>query len=449
MKTLFVNLAGARSLGTQSVPDNIASFARAGVFILLWSARLLRVTGFPLSVLLWMSVAEAQTYTTLHSFAAGFGAGSSGSEPSTGLALVGSTLYGTTSEGGANNGGTIFSLGTNGSNFTVLHNFNSGSSDGVWGSSTLTVVNSTLFGTTFYGGGSDGGTIFSINANGTGYTIMHSFGAGSDGWDSSSDLTLIGSALYGTCQRGGSNASGTVFKINTDGSGYSTVFSFPSAPGPDPGPSGGLTVVGSTLYGTTFHGGEYSDGSIFSIDSNGSGYKDLYDFTGGTDGQQPFGSLVTDGSFLYGVDDFGGAHSAGVLYRIALNGAGFTVLHDTYGGSFFGQPPTLNGSTLYCPGGGIANDGEDIFEMKTNGTDYTELYTSGGAEGDLLLTGSTIYGCGGTGEANDMGSVFALNLNPAPEPSTLALLAAGAMGLIGCGWRRKVLARSGMPTAFD
>jgi uncharacterized repeat protein (TIGR03803 family) len=401
-------------------------------------ARLFRALALPLSVASLISAAQAQTYTNLFSFAPGFGAGSTGTSPPAGLAHIGQTLYGTTTYGGQYNGGTIFSLGTNGGNFSVLHNFNSGSGDGAWGSDILTVVNSTLYGTCFYGG-SGNGTLFSINANGTQYSIMHSFSGSGDGSGPAGDLTVVGSTLYGTCQEGGSNAAGTIFEINTNGSGYSTIFTFPASqrtkPDPDPGPSGGLALLGSTLYGTTFHGGSYGDGNIFSINTNGSGYKDLYNFTGGTDGEQPFGALATDGSYLYGVDDYGGTHYAGVLFRVGLNGSGFTVLHDTYGGSFYGQPPTLIGSTLYCPGGGSANGGEDIYQMNTDGTGYKELYASGGANGDLLLMGSTFYGCGaGTDNA---GGVFALTVNSIPEPSTIALLAAGAIGLVGCGLRRR------------
>ncbi len=208
-----------------------------------------------------------------------------------------------------------------GGNYTVLHNFDLLTGDGAVGESTLTAVNSTLYGTTLFGGayGTElNGIIFKINADGSGYTIMHSFGGAGDGSISSGDLVDSGSILYGACQAGGTGA-GTIFKINTDGSGYATLYSF-SGGTKSTGPAGGLTLVGSTLYGTTFHGGSHGDGNIFSIDTNGSGYKDLYDFTGGTDGEQPFGTMATDGSFLYGVDDYGGTDYSGVLFRVGLNG---------------------------------------------------------------------------------------------------------------------------------
>ena len=332
-----------------------------------------------------------------------------------------------------------------GGNYTVLHNFDLLTGDGAVGESTLTAVNSTLYGTTLFGGayGTElNGIIFKINADGSGYTIMHSFGGAGDGSISSGDLVDSGSILYGACQAGGTGA-GTIFKINTDGSGYATLYSF-SGGTKSTGPAGGLTLVGSTLYGTTFHGGSHGDGNIFSIDTNGSGYKDLYDFTGGTDGEQPFGTMATDGSFLYGVDDYGGTDYSGVLFRVGLNGSGFTVLHDTYGGSFTGQAPTLVGSTLYCPGGGIAVDGgQDIFQINTNGTGYKELYDFNSdtisSNDDLLVSGSTLYDMTQYGGANECGSVFGLTLpaNTTPEPGTFPLLATCAIAFVGYRWGQR------------
>src|SRR5438477_12535127 len=53
-------------------------------------------------------------------------------------------------------------------------------------------------------------------------TIRHT---NSDGSHSHADLILSGT-LYGTAQDGGSSGSGTVFAVNTDGTGFTDLHSF-------------------------------------------------------------------------------------------------------------------------------------------------------------------------------------------------------------------------------
>jgi len=99
---------------------------------------------------------------------------------------------------------------------------------------------------------------------------------------------------------------------------------------------------------------------------------------------------------------------------------------------------TLNGGPSY--NGSPFGDGT-IFSIQTDGSDYKDLYNFSGPdgelpEGSLILSGSTLYGTTSGGGAYGDGTVFALNLNPTPEPSTFALLGAGVMGLLARVWRR-------------
>ena len=100
----------------------------------------------------------------------------------------------------------------------------------------------TLYGTTEAGGTNGVGTIFSINANGTGYTVLYSFAGGSSGGaEPTGDLTLVGSTLYGTTQAGGAYGDGTIFSINTDGTGYQLLYSLPGGAGGND-PAAGLAL---------------------------------------------------------------------------------------------------------------------------------------------------------------------------------------------------------------
>src|SRR5687768_8663621 len=88
-------------------------------------------------------------------------------------------LYGTTSAGGAVNGGTVFKLSTDGATWTrtVIHSFGSGF-DGAFPSSGVIVgADGNLYGTTTAGGAAGRGTVFRLSNDGSGWTyaLLHEF----------------------------------------------------------------------------------------------------------------------------------------------------------------------------------------------------------------------------------------------------------------------------------
>src|SRR5206468_2874221 len=132
----------------------------------------------------------------------------------------------------------------------------------------LVLSGSTLYGTTSGGGGSGYGTVFKINTNGTGFTNVHNF-IYSDGAYPLAGLILSGNILYGTAYGGGNSGNGVVFKVSTDGTGFTNLYSFtgPSPPNNDGGanPAAGLNLSGNTLYGTTVGGGSAGNGTVFNV----------------------------------------------------------------------------------------------------------------------------------------------------------------------------------------
>ena len=91
---------------------------------------------------------------------------------------------------------------------SILHSF-AGGSDGVDPDAGLTNVRGTLYGTTYDGGASSNGTVFTITTSGA-ESVIHSFAGGSDGSGPAADLINVGGALDGTTSGGGASASGTV-----------------------------------------------------------------------------------------------------------------------------------------------------------------------------------------------------------------------------------------------
>ena len=289
----------------------------------------------------------------------------------------------------------------------------------------LTLIGSTLYGTT-EGFGTDG-DVFEIGTEGTGYSVLYAFtgGAGTgDGRFPYSDLTLSGTNLYGTTSGGGSQGDGTVFQIGTNGSGYSILHSFSgSADGSLP-MFGSLALGGSTLYGMDYGGGSLGDGSVFKVNTNGSGFTVLHFFTGGStgviDGKWPWGSVTLSGSTLYGMTAQGGVNKQGTIFKISIDGSGYDILHNFTGSD--GKSPfgdlILSGSTIY--GEAAYGDGAgSIFQLNTDGSGFRLLHSFTGSNdggwpyGSLLLSGSMLYGTTNAFGSNNDGTIFSLNIAPA------------------------------------
>src|SRR5439155_649503 len=200
------------------------------------------------------------------------------------LVLSGGTLYGTASHGGISMHGTVFRVNTDGTGFTTLHSFNY-DSDGASPQAGLIVANSTLYGTAAYGGSGPGnGTVFAVNTDGTGFTNLYSFTAlvydpnagrtNSDGAYPHAGLVLSGNTLYGAAYSGGSAGQGTVFALSTNGTGFTNLHSFNYVYGDGSNPRASLILSGNTLYGTAY------DGGSFAVDTDGTGCRKVLCFAG-------------------------------------------------------------------------------------------------------------------------------------------------------------------------
>lgn len=258
-----------------------------------------------------------------------------GAQPYGGVILSANTLYGTTRLGGTAGNGSVFAVNTDGSDFTNMHNFSALSApyysggtnlDGANPYDTLVVWSNELFGTTRYGGRAGNGVIFRINLDGSSFTNLHDFTAlvditNSDGVNPEAGLIVSGNTLYGTAAGGGTNGSGTVFKLNTDGSGFVTLHDFAYNEGTTPYSS--LILAGSILYGTTYVGGTGGVGAVYQVNTDGSGFATLHSFeqANGTmngDGAYPSGNLAILGNTLYGTTQSGGSNGFGTVFSLPL-----------------------------------------------------------------------------------------------------------------------------------
>jgi uncharacterized repeat protein (TIGR03803 family) len=239
------------------------------------------------------------------------------------IASVG-TLYGMTEMGGANNDGTIFSVGTNGTIYQNLVSFTGtgGTANGWYPAGRLLAAGGTFYGMTASGGSNSHGNVFSVGVAGTNFHNLVSFtgsGGAAAGAVPYGSLIASGSTLYGMTSGNFGNGYGNIFSVGVNGTNYQNLVSFTGTGGTASGraPQGSLILSGTTLYGMTEEGGVHGDGNIFSVGIDGSSYDDLYDFTGGTDGAYPIGDLLALGGTLFGMTNEGGANGDGTVFALA------------------------------------------------------------------------------------------------------------------------------------
>jgi uncharacterized repeat protein (TIGR03803 family) len=353
-------------------------------------------------------VAGIWSEKVIHTFA---GRGAGGAHPNSALVLDSQgNLYGATSSGGGvaclggRGCGTIFQLTHTGSGRWeehVLYSF-LGGIDGSVPQGIVFDSKGNLFGTTYYGGTANFGTVFQLIPQGSGpwkKKLLHSFIGGSDGayplGDSlifDSDGSLYGTSTVGggvgTCLYGGQMlACGTVFKLtppSITGGAWTESVLYAFTGGTDGGlPFAGL-ILDSTgnLYGTTYQSGDSSCGSgqgcgtAFEMSPVAGGdwsYTVLHTFVGGNDGQNPIGRLAFDLSGnLYGETEWGGTKcdivlNCGTVFELSpIAGGGWSesVFYD-----FKGDP--IDGA---APGGGLVFD------------------NAGNMYGTTALDGTSIYG---------------------------------------------------------
>ncbi len=298
--------------------------------------------------------------------------GTDGQNPQGGLIIDSAGyLYGTTFDGGANNNGTVFKMTTAG-NEVFLYSFGPNTTaDGKLPAGRLIMDSiGDLWGTTTMGGTGNDGTVFEINPFGS-EAFVYSF-TGASGWHPYDGLIADASGnFYGTTRDGGSNGTGVVFKIIPSSHSESVLYSFGASGSSDAQNPKGCLVRDSAgnLYGTTTAGGANSLGTVFKVTSSGT-ESVLYSFATIPDGDNPIDGMIMDSAGnLYGTTYGGGAYGQGTVFEITSAGSE-SVLYSFgaasndgsspyYGSLFRDSSGNLYGTTV----GGGANGIGTVFKI--------------------------------------------------------------------------------------
>jgi uncharacterized repeat protein (TIGR03803 family) len=394
-----------------------------------------------LSVLLLVIGASAGTETVLWSF------GGIGDPPYPQGYLISDdvgNLYGLT--GGIDNEGTVFKLspiGNGGWKEVVLYRFRPrGSGDGNAPQGGLVRdEDGNLYGVTWAGGAYDLGTVYQLSPNSSGTwteILIHTFGGTGDGYNPVSGLTMDKRGnLYGTTNWG-PNSWGTVYELSRDSGDRWTETILHSFIAQEDGAnpySGVILDKAGNLYGTTFVGGRYGAGTVYTVEHTKNGWteKVLHSFNA-ADGREPLGGDLAfdDDGNLYGTTAYGGSNGNGTVWELMRSPTGHLSFHGEkvlysfglqgsgdgffpYAGVKIGKHGNLYGVT---PDGGQSSWGA-VFELVKpkdgpwkDGWKEKILYSfTGGIDGgctygDLLRENGHLYGAGKCGGAYDGGVVF-------------------------------------------
>lgn len=351
---------------------------------------------------------EGMEFTILHQFYR-----ETGSNPR--ASLIESSegrLYGVTLGGGSNGLGTVLSLNKDGSNLTVLHNFVASVGYLPLGR-IIEGSDGKLYGTTTGGCCYQYfGTIYSMSKDGMGYSILHNFSR-TDGISPGAGLFEDGSGtLYGVTRGGGSDNSGVFFSINREGSEFSVLKSFKrSLQGSLP--VGGLTDGGGGddhFYGMTSKGGTAGFGVIFAWSKTNSEYKVIHNFDNSNAVSPQKNLIVSDDGNLYGV-----VGEDNDLFKISKDGTGYSIIYDFVSNSFTGNMLEGSDGKLYGTEVGSKSTSGRVFSLSKEGTEYTLVTDFSSVSSSFAVGGvaegsdGKLYGVTGDGGANGEGVIYAVS----------------------------------------
>jgi uncharacterized repeat protein (TIGR03803 family) len=386
----------------------------------------------------------SQEYVPIRSFGDGTVSGE-GNYPGSFVQGKDGIFYGVTSQGGADNAGTVFSLSPAG-NATLVSNL--GGAIGAAPQGLVQGADGSFYGTTQNGGSAGKGTLFKVTPAGV-VTLLHTFGVGTvtdlngttttDGANPQGGVILsLDGDFYGTTQYGGQHGQGTIFRMSPGGT-VTILYSFGAFVGDGEQPVAALVENGEeTFYGTTQAGGTAGDGTAFVIYPAGN-ESTLHSFGDGkvtNDGQMPHSALANFGGTFYGTTFIGGTLGKGTLFELQQNGT-VTILHNFADGSVandginpIGDLVAFNlptqGMGLYgTTQNGGANGGGAAFEWTAAATTILHSFDDPTLNSDgitpmgglVLASDGNLYGttmAGGDGS----GTAFALLTNLTPPGQT-------------------------------
>lgn len=284
-------------------------------------------------------------------------------------------------------GEQLVRMKTDGSLFELLHQF-TGATDGANGIIGLTEVpGNKIFGVMKQGGNDNGGTLFSINTNGTGFTVHHHF-TSATGFEPESKLVYFDGKLFGTVRQGGDNGLGVLYAIDADGSNYRVLRHFETsfATG-DPFGNIQITIEGRVFgcYPQHHIDNSFVANRLWKSDTSGSNAQNFFSVDQRAHGQYNLGIILSNDTIFLTTQEMG-RHQGGVISVVDTVGNSATALHHFgfVADGFWPKTGLIRGSDarLYGTASVGGPDGNGVvFSVNASGTGFFATHRFSDAEG--------------------------------------------------------------------
>ncbi len=345
-------------------------------------------------------------------------------------------IYGMTNYGGPLNSpgydnggqgyGVMFKYDFNANTYTDIFNFNSTDGSNPYGAF-IQALDGNLYAMTNSGGINNLGTIFKYDFTNAVYTKKVDLTTDGGSLPQGSLMQTSDGKFYGFTNHGGNVFSAVLFQYDAGTNSYVSKKQISYSEGSRPSGSF-IQATDGKLYGLTSSGGAFGNGVLFQFDPVTHTYTDEVDLLDPT-GDTPFGSLVqaSDG-YLYGMNNYGGANLAGVIFRYDPVSHDYTDLYDLsdasgdfpYGNLIQGTDGKLYGMAL---GGGQAGEGvifrfDPTTSALSTAVDLSDEIGSFPTGSLVQASNGMMYGMTSSGGTNSAGGIFLFN----PTNNTYNLL---------------------------
>ncbi|MEM8897503.1 MAG: choice-of-anchor tandem repeat GloVer-containing protein, partial [Bacteroidota bacterium] len=348
---------------------------------------------------------------------------STGLDPVSQLTLYDDKFWGITRRGGRSNKGTIYSVNSDGTDLQAVYHFSEVEGSGM-GGITLSVYDGKMWGTSSSGGTNSSGFIFTYELSSEEFSIEHNFSPSDVGYSPDYGLVLYNDRLWGIMKSGGQSTVGGVYSIDPTDTVHSPKLehSFGVEAGFDPNAGllvGNMPQRGECLFGITAEGGDHWKGTIFIMDPD-DGFIQTTSL-GSEDFGSPTAGLTLANDKLYSMQQSLGAGFRGGLLALNLTNIQTERVYTSPREDLFGKSintelfVTSTGHFIgVCSEGGKVGNGT-IFSIDREGKNFTVLYdfpeeSAGGIlPKEIIEHKGRIFGVAFNGGNNDDGVIFSVD----------------------------------------